>query len=260
MAKRNFDLSKSRILVTNDDGIYAPGIEVLERIARSLSADVWVVAPEAEQSGAAHSLTLRRPLRVRKLSDRRFSIDGTPTDCALLAINRILEDRRPDLMLSGVNGGANLGEDVTYSGTIAAAMEATLLGVPAIALSQLNRGNEEPPWDIAESHGPEVIRRLASVEWPAGVLVNINFPDPRPLEVSGVRVCRQGRRSGGIALVEGLDPKNRPYIWIGDFTSDATTEPGTDLEAVYERAIAVTPLHLDLTHEVGLELLRRGVP
>ncbi|HEX6103353.1 MAG TPA: 5'/3'-nucleotidase SurE, partial [Alphaproteobacteria bacterium] len=252
------DLSRTRILVTNDDGIHAPGIEVLERIARSLSPDVWTVAPDVEQSGTSHSLTLRRPLRLRKYGERRFSVDGTPTDCALLAINHVLKDRRPDLVLSGVNGGANLGEDVTYSGTIAAAMESTLLGVPSIALSQVNRGIGEPPFVIAERHGAEVIRKLISVSWPVGVLMNVNFPDSP--EVTGIRVGRQGRRISTIDLIEGRDPKNRPYVWIGDFTNDETAEPDTDLDAVMHGAIAVTPLHLDLTHDPSLALLRDLFP
>ena len=258
MARPGFDLSRARILVTNDDGIHAPGIEVLERIARSLSADVWTVAPDVEQSGTSHSLTLRRPLRLRKYGERRFSVDGTPTDSALLAINHVLKDRRPDLVLSGVTGGANLGEDVTYSGTIAAAMESTLLGVPSIALSQVNRSIGEPPFAIAERHGAEVIRKLVSVSWPVGVLMNVNFPDTQP--VQGIRVGRQGRRISTIELIEGRDPKNRPYVWIGDFTNDETAEPDTDLDAVMHGAIAVTPLHLDLTHDPSLALLRDLFP
>jgi 5'-nucleotidase len=257
MPKPGFDLATARILVTNDDGIHAPGIEVLERIARSLSPDVWTVAPDVEQSGTSHSLTLRRPLRLRKYGERRYSVDGTPTDCALLAINHVLKERRPDLVLSGVNGGANLGEDVTYSGTIAAAMESTLLGVPSIALSQVNRSLGEPPFAIAERHGAEVIGKLVSVSWPVGVLMNVNFPDT---PVSGIRVGRQGRRISTIELIEGRDPKNRPYVWIGDFTNDETAEPDTDLDAVMHGAIAVTPLHLDLTHQPSIALLRDLFP
>ncbi len=136
MSDRPIDLAAARILISNDDGIEAPGLKLLTKVARTLSRDVWVVAPEQEQSGASHSLTLYRPLRVRKLGPRRFAVDGTPTDCVLLAVNVLLRDKRPSLVLSGVNAGGNLGEDVTYSGTVAAAMEATLLGVPAIALSQ----------------------------------------------------------------------------------------------------------------------------
>src|SRR5215469_1856266 len=159
MSKSALDLKGARILVTNDDGINAPGLKILERVARKLSRDVWVIAPELEQSGAGHSLTLRRPLAVRRVVPRRFAVDGTPTDCVLLAVNHLIEGKRPDLVLSGVNRGANLGEDVTYSGTVAAAMEATLLGIRAIALSQMREG-QSVAWHIAGDSGAEVVRRL----------------------------------------------------------------------------------------------------
>jgi len=250
MSRLPIDLSASRILVTNDDGINAPGLKVLERIAKSLSRDVWIVAPEMEQSAAAHSLTLRRPLQVRRLSKRRFAIDGTPTDCVLLAVNHLIKKRRPDLVLSGVNRGGNLGEDVTYSGTIAAAMEATLFDIPAIALSQVRQHGGHPvKWSTAETHGPDVVRRLVGVKWPPGVLMNVNFPNVLADAVTGTRVVRQGRREGGIAVVEATDPVGRPYLWIGDFTSDDSVVPDTDLATVMHGAIAVTPLHLDLTHD-----------
>src|SRR5712691_11037312 len=150
MADRHIDLAKCRILISNDDGIASPGIKVLEKIARDLSDDVWVVAPEQEQSGASHSLTTRRPLRMREVARRRYAVDGTPTDCVLIAVKRLLRDRPPDLVLSGINAGSNVGEDMTYSGTVAAAMEATLLGIPAMALSQDYRGHEIT-WETSEA-------------------------------------------------------------------------------------------------------------
>ncbi len=247
MPKAALRLKGSRILVTNDDGINAPGLKILEKIARQLSGDVWVVAPEVEQSGAGHSLTLRRPLQVRHVSPRRFAVDGTPTDCVLLAVNRLIDGRRPDLVLSGVNRGSNLGEDVTYSGTIAAAMEATLLGIPAVALSQMREG-QTLAWHVGLKHGAEVIKRLVSVPWTDGVLVNVNFPYIAKGEISGVQVVRQGRRAANIEVTPVTDAVGRKYLWIGDFTSDNPVHHGTDLSAVRERAIAVTPLHLDLTH------------
>lgn len=247
MPKALLRLKNARILVTNDDGINAPGLKVLEKIARQLSSDVWVVAPEVEQSGAGHSLTLRRPLQVRRVSPRRFAVDGTPTDCVLLAVNRLIEGRRPDLVLSGVNRGSNLGEDVTYSGTIAAAMEATLLGIPAVALSQIREG-QTIAWHVALKHGAEVVRRLVGVPWSKGVLVNVNFPYIAKGDISGVQVVRQGRRAANIEVTPVTDAVGRKYLWIGDFTSDNPVHHGTDLSAVRERAIAVTPLHLDLTH------------
>lgn len=250
MSRLPIDLTNARILVTNDDGINAPGLKVLERIAKSLSRDVWIVAPEMEQSAAAHSLTLRRPLQVRRLSSRRFAVDGTPTDCVLLAVNHIIKRRRPDLVLSGVNRGGNLGEDVTYSGTIAAAMEATLLDIPSIAMSQVRQHGGHPvKWSTAETHGPDIVRRLVSVPWPHGVLMNVNFPNVPAASVTGARVVRQGRRESGISIVEAFDPVGRPYLWIGDFSSDASVDPDTDLAAVMQGEISVTPLHLDLTHE-----------
>jgi 5'-nucleotidase len=256
MLKAPLNLSRARILVTNDDGINAPGLKVLERAAKSLSKDVWVVSSEIEQSGSAHSLTLRRPLQVRKLSARRFAIDGTPTDCVLVAVNKLLPGKRPDLVLSGVNRGANLGEDVTYSGTIAAAMEATLLGIPAIALSQLRDGLNVH-WQTAADHAPKVIRKLASIAWPDGVLMNVNFPKILSAEVKGIRVARQGRRPGGIEIVPTTDPVGRSYLWIGDYISDESLESDTDLAATRRGYISVTPLHLDLTHTATFKRLKK---
>src|ERR1700674_2938547 len=176
MADCRIDLAKCRILVSNDDGIASPGIALLEKIARNLADDVWVVAPEQEQSGASHSLTTRHPLRLREVAERRYAVDGTPTDCVLLAIKRLLRDRPPDLVLSGINAGSNIGEDLTYSGTVAAAMEATLLGIPAMALSQEYRDGHRLHWETGEAIALEVIRRLLGEPWPDSTLYNINFP------------------------------------------------------------------------------------
>ena len=170
-------LEQARILVTNDDGIHAPGLKVLEKIAKSLSRDVWVVVPEYEQSGASHSLTLSDPIRVRKVSRRRYAVRGTPTDCVMMGVHELVEGRRPDLVLSGVNRGGNLGEDVTYSGTIAAAMEGTLVRIPSIALSQCLAPGQQPKWSTAEHHGADVVRRLVATGWHRDVLINVNFPD-----------------------------------------------------------------------------------
>ncbi len=238
-----------RILLSNDDGIRAPGFAVLERIAAALSDDVWVIAPETEHSGAGHSLTLARPLRVRHVDERRMAVDGTPTDCVMLALNGLLPEPRPDLVLSGVNRGSNLADDVTYSGTIAAAMEATLLGVPAIALSQHYLDSEAIPWETAEHHAPALIRRLIEAGWPADVLINVNFPGVTADAVTGVEVSQQGRYKFGDVLSERLDPRGRPYYWIGEMRNTLEGVPGTDVDAVGRGAIAVTPLGLDLTHE-----------
>ena len=252
------DLAAARILVSNDDGIHAPGIKALTRIAESLSDDVWVVAPESEQSATSHSLTLRRPLRVREFGPRRFAVDGTPTDCVLVAQHHLLEDRPADLVLSGINHGANLGEDVHYSGTIAAAVEGALLGVRSVALSQMRSGDRVVDFASAEHHGPDIVRRLAASDWQPDVLMNVNFPPGPPQRVEGVRVCRQGRRDTAIQLVEGHDPSGRHYLWVGDFLDDTTSQPGTDLEAIVDGWISVTPLHLDLTHEATASALAKA--
>jgi 5'-nucleotidase len=246
-----------RILVTNDDGVNAMGIKALERIALAISDDVWVVAPETNQSGAAHSLTLTRPLRVRRHGDRRFSVDGTPTDCVLIALQRIVGEEDPvDLVLSGINHGANLGEDVTYSGTVAAAMEATLFKVPAIAFSQVCEDRQNIKWPTAERYAPEVIERLLSMPWPEDVLVNVNFPDRLADEVAGVRVTTQGKRKIGDTLLERVDPRGEPYLWIGALREDPQTREGTDLAAVAAGCVSVTPIHLDMTHHPSLQALR----
>ena len=239
-----------RILVSNDDGIHAPGLEISEQIARSLSDDVWVVAPETEQSGASHSLTLTLPLRIRKIGSRRFAVQGTPTDSVMMAIVHLMKDHPPDLVLSGVNRGFNVADDVTYSGTVAAAMEGTALGVPAIALSQ-SFGNREDPgenWQCAAVHGPALIRRLVDVGWPAGVLLNINFPDLPPDKVTEVAVTAQGTRDQSMLRIdERVDARGNTYFWIGFKRIFSDPAQGTDLRAVHEGRISVTPLHLNLT-------------
>jgi 5'-nucleotidase len=245
-----------RILVTNDDGIGAPGLRLLERVARQLSSDVWVVAPETNQSGASHSLTMHRPLRIRRLSRRRFAVDGTPTDCVLLALQIVIRNGAVDLVLSGVNQGSNLGEDVTYSGTIAAAMEATLFNVPAFALSQCSRNGHPVKWATAEQHAPDIIARLFTSDWPKDLLINVNFPDCLAASVQGYRVTTQGKRKLGDELIERIDPRGQPYVWIGGLRSDEVQQEGTDLQAVAESYISVTPIHMDMTHRASFERLR----
>jgi len=193
-----------RILVTNDDGIHAPGLVAAEKIARALSDDVWIVAPETEQSGASHSLTLTLPLRLREIEKRRFSVTGTPTDCVMLACSHIMKDKPPTLILSGVNRGSNIADDVTYSGTIAGAMEGTALGIPAIALSQSYGFGEgaQVHWDCAETHAPPLIRKLVEAGWPDDVLININFPDALPGDVKGIDLSSQGKRDLQTANLE----------------------------------------------------------
>jgi 5'-nucleotidase len=247
-----------RILVTNDDGIHAPGIKVLEAIARELSDDVWVVAPAEEQSGAGHSLTLTQPIRLQKFDDRRWAVRGTPTDSVMMALGHIMKDHPADLVLSGVNRGANLAEDVTYSGTVSAAMEGTLYGVRSIALSQvLQHLPPEAAFRTAAAWGARVIRPLLDVAWPTGVLVNVNFPPTSPEGVNGVRICEQGIRDyGHTAIEERIDPRGFPYFWFG--LGREAAQPGhmTDLQAVRESYVAVTPLHLDMTHYETMRALQ----
>ena len=257
------NLKNTRILVSNDDGVEAPGIALLEKIARELSDDVWVVAPEREQSGAGHSLSLHLPLRYRKVSDRRYAVSGTPTDAVLLAVQEILKDKRPALMLSGINRGSNLAEDVTYSGTIAAAMEATLLEIPAIAFSNVAKEGEVN-WDVPEQFAPGIVRALTSMQWPHGTLMNVNFPHVPVEQVKGIKPCPQGRRKLDDNLHRRVDPQGRPYIWIGgQRTEPFSDEPNADYMQVREGYITVTPLNLDLTnyalmHEVQAALSKSG--
>lgn len=256
------DLSTARILISNDDGIHAPGIALLEEIARDLTDDVWVVAPEGEQSGTAHSLTLHSPLRYRPVGDdgRHFAVDGTPTDSVLLAVNRLVEGRKPTLLLSGVNRGANIGDDVTYSGTIAAAIEGTLLGVRSMALSQIFRHPDPVPWDCARAHAAAVISRCCAAGWARNVTINVNFPNCHADAVKGIEVVRQGKRKLGDHLIERHDPRGRPYIWIGPQRNEDVTVVGTDIEAVHRNVISVTPLCVDLTHQPTMLSLKQVFP
>lgn len=256
MTRRIPDLSKARILVTNDDGVNARGLDILAEIARGFSDDVWIVAPEAEQSGAGHSLTLRRPLRMTQRGERRYSVDGTPTDCVLMAVGHLLKDRKPDLALSGINRGGNLGEDLTYSGTVAAAMEGTLTGVPSIALSQVYEDGARPDWETARQFAPDIVRRLVEAGWPDGVLINVNFPAGGPAAVQGSQVVGLGRRKIGDHLVERRDPRGVPYYWIGSLRNEEPNRPQTDLAAVMEGYIAITPVHLDLTDRPTVRTLK----
>lgn len=248
-----------RILVTNDDGIAAPGLTILEAIAAELSDDVWVVAPAEEQSGAGHSLTLSAPIRLRKLAERRYAVRGTPTDCVMMAIGEVMKDHRPDLILSGVNRGGNLAEDVTYSGTVSAAMEGCLAGIPSIALSQAmsdyTAGREV--FDAARVLGPDIVRRLSATDWGAGVLINVNFPPLPAAQVRGVRVAAQGFRDyGNIHIDARVDPRGFPYFWFGYGREVEEPAIETDLKAMREGCVSITPLHLDLTHYPTMDALR----
>jgi 5'-nucleotidase len=242
-----------RILVTNDDGIHSHGLNVCADIAHALSDDVWVVAPEHDQSGVAHSLSLNDPLRLREVAERRFAVRGTPTDCVIMAARHVLDGRQIDLVLSGVNRGRNVGEDVIYSGTVAGAMEGAVLGIPSIALSQSykSRSGQPPFWDTSRRYAPDIIRRILNEGMRRDVLINVNFPDCRPEEVKGIAVSALGRRrQERLHIDERKDGRGNPYYWIA-YTrqSEFKLEHGTDIAAIEGNCIAVTPLRIDITDE-----------
>ena len=237
-----------RILITNDDGIHGPGLDVLERIARTLSDDVTVVAPEMDQSGVAHSLSVNDPLRLREVSTTRYAVKGTPTDCVIMGLKHVLTDKPVDLILSGVNAGQNVAEDVIYSGTVAGAVEGTILGIPSIALSQAYGrgaygGRDAIRWDCAETHAPGVVRRVLDAGFGSDIGVNIHFP-------ASVSATVQGRRNANIVRIEPrADGRGNPYFWIAFGRTSFEAASGTDLEAMARKRISVTPLKLDLTDE-----------
>lgn len=247
-----------RILLTNDDGIHARGLKVLEAIARQLSDDIWICAPAEEQSGAGHSLTLTRPVRLRRHDERRFSVTGTPTDSVTMALRKVMPDM-PDLILSGVNRGANQGDDITYSGTVSAAMEGALAGVRSISLSQIyakEGAGEAVSFDAAKAWGAKVLRPLLDMPFAPRTLVNINFPALPADKVKGIRVVRQGFHDYGRGLlVEGMDPRGYPYFWFGLEPAEQTPGHETDLEVTHDGYVAVSPLQLDLTHYPSLDTL-----
>lgn len=240
-----------RILLTNDDGVFAPGLAVLEEIARSVTDDVWIVAPHEEQSGKARAVTLNAPVRVRMETERRYAVTGTPSDAVLLGVKDILLDHAPDLILSGVNRGQNIAEDTSQSGTVAGAIEGMHLGIPSIAFSQARnfRRGEPIPWDTGRVWGPRVLKGLLATGWPNSCVINVNFPDRLPNEVAGIEVTRQGFRDEAISTLEKrTDLRGADYFWIGYSSKLSEPPEGTDLRAIYEGRISVTPLHIDMTH------------
>lgn len=247
-----------RILVTNDDGINAPGLKVAETIARALSDDIWIVAPEQDQSGVGRALSLSDPLRARKIDHQKYAVKGTPTDCVIMAVRNLMTEP-PDLVLSGVNSGRNIADDLTFSGTVAAAMEATFIGLKAIALSQgyyFGDGLRNVPWQTAEAHGPDLVKRLLKVDLPAKSFLNVNFPNCQPDGVQGVDVVRQGALNHGLEVREERDGRGYPYYWV-QFNRTAMEEtPGTDVGALAANRITVTALKTDFTdYETNAQLL-----
>ena len=239
------------ILLTNDDGIDAPGLAALERSLSGLGRLV-VVAPDREQSGASHALTLGRPLRVMPRGDGRFQVDGTPADCVHLGVFHLTGGRPPDLVVSGINRGANLGDDVTYSGTVAGALEGTLLHVPSIALSAEIDGSGSARFDVAAALARTLAERVLWGGLPANVFLNVNVPRG---EARGVRVTRQGTRTYRAAAIERLDPSGRPYYWIGGADMVPAGEEDGDHEALRQGYVSISPLHANMTHAASMPAL-----
>ncbi|MEL6202818.1 MAG: 5'/3'-nucleotidase SurE [Pseudomonadota bacterium] len=238
-----------RILITNDDGIHAEGLAVLERIAAQLSDDIWVVAPETDQSGLAHSLTLNDPLRLRQITERRFALRGTPTDCVIMGVTHVMPEK-PDLVLSGVNAGHNVADSVTYSGTIAGAMEGTVLGVRSIALSQAYNFEDHKRiirWETAETHAPDLLRKLVAIDMEPGTFLNVNFPHCFPDEVAGIVPTEQGRTDFAKYTEERFDGRGMPYFWLKFRGSIRDEGENGDFGALQKNLISVTPLTLNLT-------------
>jgi 5'-nucleotidase len=233
------------ILCTNDDGYRATGLRVLAESARGLG-EIQIVAPDREQSASSHSLTMHFPLRAHRLDELTTHVDGTPTDCVALAVGELLKER-PDFVLSGINHGPNMGEDVLYSGTVAGAMEATILGIPAVAFSFAGRDSTAIPAfaPLVKELLPQLVRPGG---FPAETLLNVNFPAVEPGAVKGVRVTRLGRRVYTDSITRAQDPSGREYFWIGGGGVSWSADEGTDFRAVEEGYISVTPLHLDLTN------------
>ncbi len=250
-----------RILLTNDDGIAADGLEVLKQLALSLSDDVWSVAPATEQSAASRGVTLHNPVVVRKLADKTFSVSGTPTDCVILAMREIMKDGLPDLVLSGVNRGQNIAEDIGFSGTVAGALQGMQMGVPSIALSAArglkNHNIAKVDWSVVLKYGPHLLKTLLKQGWPKDVVLNVNFPDVGGNDIAGVRVTRQGKRDFEMSNIDKrTHPRGGHYYWLTYKGGKSNPPEGTDLRAVYDGYISVTPIHIDHTHAATITALQ----
>lgn len=241
------------ILVTNDDGIDAEGLRVLAEALNTLG-NVWIVAPRHEQSAVGHSLTLHRPLRVHKADEKKFAVDGTPTDCVCLAVNALME-RPPDLLVSGINTGGNMGDDITYSGTVSAAWEGTLLGIPSFAISTLCDDKEVFHFEPAADFALKLARALLRNRLPANTLLNVNVPNTNGSPITQYRITRQGRRIFSDPIVEKIDPRGKKYYWIGGAFLGFEDIPNSDLLAVHQQFISITPVLLDLTNYASIENL-----
>lgn len=245
-----------RILLVNDDGFDAPGFGILRQIAAELSDDVWAVAPESDQSGLAHSLTLSHPLRLREVDERNFVLRGTPTDCVIMGVRELMPEP-PDLILSGVNRGQNAADDVTYSGTVAGAMEGALLGIRSIALSQrVDWTSGKTFWNCSLHHGPRIVRKLLNASFDNQMFLNVNFPDCEPDEVKGESVVPQGALEHGLYMEKRTDGRNNPYYWLRFSGREPRMTGESDISVLQEGKISITPLRPDLTDMAGLKALQ----
>jgi 5'-nucleotidase len=250
-----------RILCTNDDGIDAPGLEVLEGIAGQLAGEVWVVAPEHDQSGVSHAVSLHQPVRISQRGPRRFGITGTPGDCAIVALSHLMSGKPPDLLLCGVNRGANIGLETVFSGTVGGAMTGMMLGIPSIALSQSWSDRDNVPWQTAATLAPDIVRRMLAVGWGPATCLNINFPDLPPEKCGPLTLARQGP-----GLIQGMvvdtrtDPRGFHYHWIGFRRGAREQGPESDLEALETGKVVVTPLRYDRTDEQAYAQLAKSLP
>lgn len=244
-----------QILLTNDDGIQAPGLQLLfEKIGRL--GKTCIIAPEYDNSAASHSLTINRPLRVREVAENVYSINGTPTDCVTIGIGKLLA-RKPDLVISGINPGPNLGDDVSYSGTVSAAIESTMLGIPAIAVSLAAAEGEEPHYGTAADFGVRLAEIILARGLPRDTLLNVNVPNTRPGRIAGILFTRRGRRLYEDAIKETYDPWGRKHYWIGGGTPSFDAGEDTDSAAISVNKVSITPMHLDPTNYEALRLLQR---
>jgi 5'-nucleotidase len=250
-----------RILVTNDDGIEAPGLAILERIAAELAREVWVVAPQHDQSGVSHAVSLHHPIRASRRGPRRWAVAGTPGDCVVMGLSHFMREAAPQLLLSGVNRGANLGVETVFSGTVGGAMTGMMLGVPSIALSQAWRDFDHVPWETAARLGPGIVRRLLDIGWPAGTCLNLNFPDRAADEAGPLTLARQGAGS-----MEGMDVEARTdlrgfsYYWLSFRRGERDQGPESDIEALNAGRVVVTPLRCDRTDDEAYARMARSLP
>jgi 5'-nucleotidase len=250
-----------RVLLTNDDGIDAPGMAIMEEIAAQVAREVWVVAPEHDQSGQSHAISLHHALRISERGSRRYGVTGTPGDCAAMGICYLMTEHKPDLVLSGVNRGLNLGLETVFSGTVGGAMTAMMLGVPAIALSQAFTNRNNVPWDTARTLGPDIIRRLLDIGWGKGACLNVNFPPVPAAEVGPLTLARQGvGMVAGMNVDTRVDPRGMTYHWLNFRRSERPQGPESDYSAMRAGKIVVTPLRYDRTDEDAYMALADKLP